>query len=335
MTGGTETMLVDIMNEQVKEHDVCCIVINNNVSKSVAANIDTRVQTFYLGRKSKPWDVWPFVKLNRLIYKIKPNVIHVHGDRTSRLILTRRIPIIRTLHSTLGNGRESGRYARICCISEAVRQYSLSQGFDGIVVYNGVKSDNILRKESYKIETSPIHIVQVGRLEKLKGQHLLIEAIRNLKKLGINNLFVDFIGDGSQKEILQKQIKEAELEDRIRLLGIKSRHYIYNHLKDYDLFVQPSLSEGFGLTIAEAMIAGVPVICSNLEGPLEVINYGKYGMSFESGKAKSLAETLQKYSVSPHQIDVKAAQKFALLHFDIKTTVAQYIDIYKSVMHEL
>ena len=332
MTGGTETMLVDIMNEQVKEHDVCCIVINDNVSKSVVANIDTQVQIYYLGRKSQPWDVWPFIKLNQLIYKVKPNIIHVHSDKTSRLILTRSIPIIRTLHSTLGNGKESGRYAKICCISEAVRQYSLGQGFDGIVVYNGVKTDNILRKECYTKDASPIRIVQVGRLEKLKGQHLLIEAIRNLKDNGIEDLFVDFIGDGSQKEILLMQIKEAGLEDRIKLLGMKDRSYIYSHLKDYDLFVQPSLSEGFGLTIAEAMIAGVPVICSQLEGPMEVIGHGEYGLSFDSGNVESLIKALQEFKESPSIINVKDAQNFALMNFNITTTASKYIEIYKSIM---
>ena len=55
-------------------------------------------------------------------------------------------------------------------------------------------------------------------------------------------------------------VVELNLEKHVRFLGNQSREYVYSHLKDYDLFVQPSRFEGFGLTVAEAMAACVPVL---------------------------------------------------------------------------
>ena len=50
----------------------------------------------------------------------------------------------------------------------------------------------------------------------------------------------------------------------------------------YDLLVQPSRYEGFGLTVVEGMAAGVPVLVSDIEGPMEVIDKGRHGFAFRS-----------------------------------------------------
>ena len=60
------------------------------------------------------------------------------------------------------------------------------------------------------------------------------------------------------------------------------------HLTDYDLFVQPSRWEGFGLTVAEAMAAGVPVLVSEGQGPAEVTQGSRYGWLFANGDADDL-----------------------------------------------
>ena len=63
---------------------------------------------------------------------------------------------------------------------------------------------------------------------------------------------------------------ELHAETYVRFLGKQTQDYVAAHLTDYDLFVQPSRWEGFGLTVAEAMAAGVPVLVSEGQGPAEV-----------------------------------------------------------------
>ena len=122
--------------------------------------------------------------------------------------------------------------------------------------------------------TACSRIVMVSKLNhEKKGQDLLIKAAVGLKGL----VHVDLIGDGSSREYLQQLIQELYVEELISLLGTKSQPYITAHLADYDLFVQPSRWEGFGLTVAEAMAAKVPVLVSAGQGLAEVTCGDKFG----------------------------------------------------------
>ena len=68
------------------------------------------------------------------------------------------------------------------------------------------------------------------------------------------------------KDYLKDQIKKYQLENNIRIKGHKDRSWIFKNLSSYHLLVQPSRSEGFGLTLVEAVAAGLPVISSKIDG---------------------------------------------------------------------
>ena len=175
------------------------------------------------------------------------------------------------------------------------------------------------------------NIVQVGRLEKIKGQHLLIKAAKKLVNCGITNFSIDIIGHGSQYESLLEMIKENHLEENVHLLGLKDREYVYSHLCNYDLLVQPSLSEGFGLSIAEGIAAGISVLTSDLDGPMQVINYGKCGEYFKSGDIDDLEKKLEMFIMGKTQDKSKEATMFIKENFSIKNTANKYLSIYNSL----
>ena len=162
---------------------------------------------------------------------------------------------------------------------------------------------------------------------------MLVEALKLLKyKDEYMNLSLDIIGEGSNKAELIDLIKKYSLEDKIHLLGEKSRDYIYDKICEYDLYVQPSISEGFGLTIVEAMCAKIPVLVSNLDGPLEVIRNGSLGMSFKCKDAVDLANKLQSFLYKGvDRQKVEEAYKYAILNFDVKVTARRYIEEYNKI----
>ena len=95
--------------------------------------------------------------------------------------------------------------------------------------------------------------------------------------------------------------------------------------------VQPSLYEGFGLTVVEAMAAKIPVLVSNIEGPMEIVKKGKFGYFFENGNVIDCANGIDKILDLSNAINDKmldSAYLHAKHNFDIKTTAKIYLKKY-------
>ena len=148
----------------------------------------------------------------------------------------------------------------------------------------------------------------------------------------VTGLSLDFIGHGPDTEMLKRLAKELDIQDHVTFLGARSRSFIYQHLHQYQLLVQASRQEGFGLTIAEAMCAGVPVLISDIKGPMEIIDNGKYGTAFESGNADSCAEKMADIILHyPEYVQkTSSARDFVIQNFDISTTAHNYINAYQN-----
>ena len=130
-------------------------------------------------------------------------------------------------------------------------------------------------------------------------------------------------------------IKDLQLENEVKLLGAKPQQYIFEHLCEYDLFAQPSIYEGFGLTVAEAMAAKIPVLVSENQGPLEIIDNGKYGFSFKNGDAEDCAAKI--IDIIESGVDnelIEAAYKRVEDCFTVQQTANNYLKGYKTIKGE-
>lgn len=333
-TGGTETMLADIVNEQCKAHQVSILVVNDWVDEDLVARISPQVKIVYLKREPGSRNPWPLLRLNWYVWFHQIDVIHVHAEGIVPFMRT-SVPMVRTIHSTLNSANEYPRYRKLCSISESVKSFTASQGFpDSIIVYNGIHTEEVTPRIAPLTTEGIRQLICVGRLEKVKGQQLLVEAVRILvNERGVKNFHLTLIGDGSMRSVIEDALRTNGLTDFVTLLGMKPRSYFYPRLKDYDLFVMPSLSEGFGLTLAEACAAKIPVMTCDLEGSMEVIGNGRYGASFETGNAVSLADALQRFlSTAPDAGQVESAYQFTRENFDVRKTAEKYLRIYGEVV---
>ncbi|MCD7978214.1 MAG: glycosyltransferase [Tannerellaceae bacterium] len=330
-TGGAETMLVDIANEQVSDgHQVVLFIINDLLDERLLSSLDKKIHIVKIGRRPGSRNVGSIFRLNRMLFRYKGAVLHCHDSVIAGMLL----PIFDkslylTIHTIGVSGRFLNRYSKIFSISDSV-QKELAQrvGFESIIIHNGVVVNRVRQKQRLQL-TNLFRIVVVSRLDHLvKGQHVLLEALALIKKQGI--LFhVDFIGDGVSREYLQSLVKEYRLECSVSFLGLKSREYIYETLAEYDLFIQPSIIEGFGLTVIEAMLARIPVLVSG-DGPVEIIKEGQYGFAFEKGNAKACAEKINDIYSSYSQLESLTSQAFryARENFSISSTTMKYIENY-------
>lgn len=135
------------------------------------------------------------------------------------------------------------------------------------------------------------YIVAVSRLDtKQKDYKTLIEGFRRAKEEGFEEkLYI--IGDGPDREGIEEIIRKKGLESEVLLIGRKKNPYVW--MKNSELFVHSSKYEGFGLVLVEAAILGKTVVSSNCEvGPKEILGDGKYGLLFDVGDYKKLAEIL-------------------------------------------
>lgn len=334
--GGIETMLVNIANEQIKAgHDVSIIVIeHNNIEKTLQEKLDKKIKLYCANRKFGTLDISAIYRLNKLVMQINPDVIHLHSASIYKYILSERHRKIcnSTLHDICNkkNTNNISKIPRVFSISETVHDDLYSKlNVNSIINQNGILPQYIKYKSRF-LYNDILRIVQVSRIDiPKKGQDILIESVNLLIKKGYTNLKVDFIGDGSSMNYLKEIVKDYGVENYINFLGAKSQEYIFNHLCDYDLFVQPSRFEGFGLTVAEAMAAKLPVLVSDNQGPAEIVGHGEYGYIFESENIEDCANKIEIFIKKENDLSmIEKAYKRVNEIYNIKKTAQNYINQY-------
>jgi glycosyltransferase involved in cell wall biosynthesis len=339
--GGVETMLVHIASEQAKTQDVHIIVLNDHVDASLVARLDKRVCLHLTGRSESSRNPYYLLKFNYLLYRLKPDIVHLHYNSLLRFIFLPGIngKICATQHNvcTPINARFLHKIPHIYAISNAVKEDIFrNKNLHSELVLNGIKLELFRKKESLTATDGIFRIVQLSRLYCLqKGQHILLEAIHILIKKGVENIQLFFIGDGESEEYLRNLTHQYQLDDRVFFLGAQSQEYIFEHLCEYDLLVQPSLYEGFGLTVAEGMAAGVPVLVSENQGPLEIVDNGKYGYVFENANPQRCAEIILRIMNDPNRnkIAAKACKRVHEL-YNVADTAANYIKKYNEIIKQ-
>ena len=340
--GGAETMLVDIANEQSLSNEVIVVIGNTCVDRAVLDGFTSRVEVKLCGRPEGSRNPWFFLKLYRTLRRLNPDIIHAHNDSFIRITRFLDIPSVLTVHDT-GVVLTSllNRYDAIYSISKAVKK-DLTERYPEItstIIHNGIIFSSVIKKSHFRDMDAPFRIVQVSRLDlNKKGQDILLRALPYVNAaVGVGNVTVDFIGEGASSEDLVLLAKDLDIDKYCRFLGKRSRSYIYENLHNYDLLVQPSRFEGFGLTVIEAMAAMVPVLVSDIEGPMEIIENGRFGYYFISEDYEDCANqiiNIKRQSKDQKFIeDRKNIAKSAKDRFELESTAKKYIDEYKNVVN--
>ena len=132
------------------------------------------------------------------------------------------------------------------------------------------------------------YLIGVSRLVRGKGREDLIKIYAKLKDLGIKEkLYI--LGEGPERENLEKLIEELGLKKEVFLLGQKSNPYVW--MKNASLFLHPSYGEGLPTVFIESMACGTPVIAYDCPtGPKEILEDGKNGGVIELGNIEAFTK---------------------------------------------
>lgn len=353
--GGIETMLVNIANaQQALGAKVSIVIVNDLYDESLLRALNSGIEIVFLHRKRYSKNLWFIIRCQQVLKRLNPDVVQLHHSRLFGILLSRRLrrKACVTLHALPTGSVRRGdllsrifpimnvlrpglvtyidRIPRVFAISESVREaLQRDYGVESVVVENGIATANF-HVRPLQPARQPLRIIQVSRLDhNKKGQDLLIEAVARMKGM----FTVDFIGDGNSLEHLQSLAERLGVSSNIRFLGKQAQAYIAENLCRYDLSVQPSRYEGFGLTVAEAMAAQVPVLVSAGQGPAEVTCGNTYGWTFENGSVDDLVRVLT-YIQAHYQeaLDkVKQARLHVIKTYDVSVTARRYLEECKQI----
>lgn len=153
-------------------------------------------------------------------------------------------------------------------------------------------------RDELKLSNQQQVIGCVGRLDLIKGQKYLIEAMPKILKKNPEVILL-LVGDGDQRDLLKIQIKQFGLEDRVKMLGFRQDVHCLFELMD--VVVVPSLNEGMGRVVLEAMYHGKAVVASRVGGIPDLICNQHNGWLVEPKDPTSLAQAIGALLSSPSQ----------------------------------
>ena len=230
------------------------------------------------------------VFLSRL-FKI-PNVLSMHGgdiyDPTKsfsphRHWLLRKAVKFVLSHSThlLAESRDVK--------ARALEYYNVRKEID--IIPWGLKQPSFKKLDRVKLglSTSDFLLITVGRLVKRKGLDYLLQALAKTQKPDIKLLIV---GNGPEKERLESLAATLKITKRVVFIGHVSEDRKFQYLSVSDLFVLPSLHEGFGLVFLEAMYCGLPIVTTNMGGQTDFVRHGRNGVLVPVKDANALARAI-------------------------------------------
>jgi len=231
------------------------------------------------------------LRLYGYLRDFKPDLVLTHGNRATGLALLPGMPSAERTVAVLHNQFFKGHMRHLrgaLCVSESVMT-AAKQAFPGLAL---VAMPNFAPLVVHPVKAAPQDVPAIGaigRLHEQKGFDRLIEAAVLLHDRGVR-FTLDIAGEGEDRGLLQRLIAHHGLEAMVRLAGWVSPPDAF--LAGRDLVVVPSRYEPFGLVVIEAMAAGVPVVASALEGPLEILADGRFGGLFDGADTQSIASAI-------------------------------------------
>jgi len=177
-------------------------------------------------------------------------------------------------------------------------------------------------------DNTVFNMVSIGRLDKNKNHQLLIDGVLELKNRKIP-VHLTIVGEGDERISLQEKIVQLNLSDQLSLVGLQEKVEMY--LWNAELYLHSAITEGFGLTLIEAMACGLPVVCTDAKGNRDLIQEGENGFMVGERDPKLFAdkiELLLKNDNLRQEIGGKA-RKFAQ-GFGIEKYVESLLLLYKN-----
>lgn len=196
--------------------------------------------------------------------------------------------------------------SKIFCVSEDAKR-RVDKQFPHVadkteVFYNLIDADEIIDQARLPMDCGfgRTAIVTVGRLSPEKGQQMVPKTVRILLDQGCD-IHWYLVGDGPLRSEVEQECEKYGVQDRVILLGTKMNPYPY--IKNCDIYVQPSFTEGWGLTVQEARILAKPIVVTPVPVMAEQINSGENGLIVDAMTPEAIADGIRQLLDHPELME--------------------------------
>lgn len=300
--GGAEASLGNLLGALRPEIETTVLGVDADVVEAIAAHRSSSSAQVVPPVRDK-LDLGPIVAHVRAVRRLHPDICHVnlrtpyacqygllaaHCVRGVRVVAVEHLPFPTRSSTRRWLKRVSSRplAAHVAVGERAARLVEQEAGLRaGSVrtIYNGIPDDYI---EPLPRLAEGLVIGSVGRLDEQKGYDLLIAALPSLP-----TVTAVLVGDGPARGELEQLARHHGVADRVILTGWETEARRY--LGGFDVFVLPSRYEGFPLSIVEAMLAGLPVVASDVGSVSECVLDGETGSVVPADDRERLAEAIR------------------------------------------
>ncbi|MBY4676436.1 glycosyltransferase family 4 protein [Marinobacterium arenosum] len=291
-TGGRWQVVVDYA-EILTElgHQVILVAERSKVSDSTKLPANVELVTL---RNSGHYDLAATLNAWRLVRRFRPELVIAHCSRSVALFkraARSQARVVGVSHSN--NVKRMARADAFFNISSHIGREMVRFGAGGKPAFHIPNMGNFDPNVQFAPRRwqQPPLIGAIGRLDPVKGFHVLVEALGLLKQRGVE-FRTALAGDGYQRSELEQRIAELELQDRFELRGWTDDPNGF--LSEVDLVCIPALSDAFGLTPLDAAATSTPQVLSTAFGHLDMFEDGVSALYAEKGNAEALADALQR-----------------------------------------
>lgn len=276
------------------------------------------------------YDLKAFFSLIKILRYEHPDIIHTHTSKAGILgrwaAFFARVPII--IHTPHGHvfwgyfGRRKASFYIIlerltACITDKIIVLTQREKKDHLhfhiapedkfsVVHSGINLgrffnlsiDSADMKRKLGISEGNLVVGTAGRLTHVKGHRYLIEAAGKIVDVRPDTTFV-FLGDGELLDELKNMASRLGIEENVKFLGWRSD--VAEVMSTFDIFVLPSLNEGMGRVLVEAMALGKPIVASDVGGITDLIVDGKNGFLVPTGNVETMVARIDDLLENPEK----------------------------------
>ncbi|AZL15796.1 glycosyltransferase family 4 protein [Rickettsiales endosymbiont of Stachyamoeba lipophora] len=321
--GGVEQSFIDLSsNLQQLNHEVTSVVYPGAkfipiLSQNSSLNI---IQSTFTRRIAALFFLFAVIYFWLLIRKTKANLIIIHNRKLLNIIHLAKTKTTKLI--MINHGIKISSKAKKADLVVAVNML-MAQEYINIGINHTFYLPNMVDASPQfytKTPRSPIILGSFGRFTQEKGFAKLITVAKILNEKNFNFKLL-LGGDGEQRETIEVLINKHQLQSKVILSGwVKDKAEFF---KQIDIFCLPSTYESFGIVILEAMINSTPVIATNTQGPLSLINNYNNGIIVDKESPASIADSIIKLSSDLQLYQTIANNAYQLVRTNFSTQAYQ------------